>query len=86
MIDIDFSENVLKKADGLIADEKVRTDECAVNVFWVSGSSDKPYRVQTDEETWITCTCRHAQTRGGMPRCAHVAAVLKEYFPDSITS
>jgi uncharacterized Zn finger protein len=43
-------------------------------VWWVEGEGGK-YRVQTDGEQWITCTCPNGQ-RIGQPKCYHSAAVL----------
>ena len=73
---VPFSEFVLSKARNLVANGKVEKDP--VFPVWWSGE----YRVQTDGQSWATCTCQHGlMSRPDETRCAHVAAVLLTLHP-----
>jgi len=70
---IRWSAESIHKAEDLISHEAVTRDSEHGDVFWVKGS--ERYRVQTDGETWITCTCPNGMARS-RPNCYHTAAVL----------
>lgn len=70
---IRWSAESIYKAEGLIEDGKVRRDREHDDVFFIEGS--ELYRVQTDGEEWITCTCPNGQARS-RPNCYHTAAAL----------
>lgn len=70
---IRWSAESIGKAEDLVYAEKVKRDPQHGDVFWVEGS--EKYRVQTDGEEWITCTCPNGQARS-RPNCYHTAAAL----------
>lgn len=71
-----WSAEVVARAERLVEDaDKVRQDFEHGEVWWVTGSAGKEYRVQTDGETWITCTCPNGM-RVGRPTCYHSCAVM----------
>lgn len=70
-----WSAEVVAKAEDLLENDKVRQDPEHGDVWWVVGSTSKEYRVQTDGETWITCTCPNGM-RVGKPTCYHSCAVM----------
>lgn len=78
-----FSPEVISKAYRYLKDGRVHGDPETSQVFWVTGTADRAYRVQTDADrergtaTWITCTCAHGKNLGaGSARCSHAVAVL----------
>lgn len=70
---IRWSAESIGKAEDLVYHEAVKRDPDHEDVFWVKGS--ERYRVQTDGETWLSCTCPNGQARS-RPNCYHTAAVL----------
>lgn len=80
----DFSTEIRRKAEKLLASGKVCQDADYDRIYWMpSSSGHKKYRVQTDYDRvtgdigWITCTCPHGLNKGaGQTRCYHAAAVL----------
>lgn len=68
-----WSAESIRKAERLVADEKVHQDAEHDDVFFVEGS--QTYRVQTDGHTWLSCSCPNGQ-RTSRPSCYHSAAVL----------
>lgn len=78
-----FSEAVIDKARGYLADGQVTRDKDAPGMFWVQGSERRRYRVQTDADpvkgtaTWINCTCAWGLHQGaGRSACSHAVAAL----------
>lgn len=75
------SPNVLAKARDYLATARVSVDG-EPGVWWVKGTADKPYRVQTDarpsrlQMNYILCTCPHGANVGGKAQCAHATAVV----------
>lgn len=70
---IRWSSESIRKAEDLVLLGRVHRDADAPEVFFVEGS--QIYRVQTDGEEYITCTCPNGM-RKGRPHCYHTAAVL----------
>ena len=78
---LQFSPEVIAKAEQYVRDGRVRLDPNVDGVYWVHGTRD--YRVQTDAHagrssgTYIACTCPHGLSVGaGISRCSHAVAVL----------
>lgn len=78
-----FSPDVIDKARLYLVNKRVTADYEVPGVFWVQGSAQRRYRVQTDADastgtaTWINCTCPHGLNVGaGTARCSHAVAVL----------
>ena len=72
---IRWSATTIRKAEGLVETEMVRRDSEHDDVFYVEGSNRNIYRVQTDGENFISCTCPNGMNQS-RPHCYHTAAVL----------
>lgn len=72
-----WSAATLAKAEGLLeTPEALSQDTEQPTVWWISGGRpEKPYRVQTDGEHFITCSCPNG-LQSSRPRCYHSAAVM----------
>lgn len=73
-IDERWSLEVIRKAEDLVSSDGVSQDPDQEQVWYAKGVGGY-YRLQTDGESWITCTCPNGQ-RIGLPKCYHSAAVL----------
>lgn len=78
-----FSPAVIEKARRYLAEERVLADPEYADVFWVRGSSQRLYRLQSDADaergtaTWVSCSCAHGMnTDHGRARCSHAVALL----------
>ena len=71
---VEWSAESLRKAHDLLEKpDHVLQDDEHEDVWWVKGSLG--YRVQTDGESWVSCTCPNGM-RTARPSCYHTAAVL----------
>lgn len=79
-----WSPAVIRKAEMFIEEGNLQRDANHPEVWWVTPSEGgKPYRVQTDGQHWIACSCPNGQRQNGLsPHCWHTAAVLMQYLPD----
>ena len=80
---MNFSDDVLLKAERLIETKRINQDPDHEELWFVKSSrGDSTYRVQSDYDSktnhlrYISCTCPHGLNSGGSARCYHVAAVL----------